>query len=69
MSYPPGVTSNDPHFDVPSVGDNESGYDESDPLNTAYNDGWNDAIDQTLKTLYAAASEVRKLRQKDRENQ
>lgn len=30
-NYPPGVTDNDPHFDLPSVGDSE-GDDERTPI-------------------------------------
>jgi len=57
--YPPGTSERDDYFDLPNVGD---GYDESDPLNIGYQDGWNDAIDQVVKMLYATAAEVRKLR-------
>lgn len=41
----------------------ENGYDESDPLNIGYNDGWNDAIEQAVKIVNDARGEGRDLRE------
>lgn len=58
---PAGCSDSDDHFDLPSVGDTD-GYDEEDPLNIGYNDGWNDCVDKVVSMLYSTAAEVRKLR-------
>lgn len=34
MSYPPGVTDNDPYFDLPSVGEDEYGEEILDDIDT-----------------------------------